>query len=182
MPLALLLLLMVGGLGAGCGSSGGYAGPGGGGIGIDGGGGAAAAGNDGAAGDGADGADGAAGANGGLVTGARVFSERRDAAVQWTLVHARRGRDGRSRRCGFVTFTDAMMSARSLYVVNVSRVAAGAEVTCGPGGGAANADCLLLTADLHGDTGAPVYHGTFFQGDTLVYYDYRGRPTSGGPA
>jgi len=172
MPRA-LLLLVVGGLGAGCGSSGGYAGPGG--IGIDGGGGAAAAGSDGAAGDGADGADGAAGANGGLVTGSRVFSGIATLLFNGPSCTHEEGATG-DRWCGFVTFTDAMMSARSLYVVNVSRVAAGAEITCGPGGGTANADCLLLTADLHGDTGAPVYHGTFFQGDTLVYYDYLWAP------
>src|SRR4029078_9283994 len=66
-------------------------------------------------------------------------------------------------------FTDATMQARSLYVFNASRAAAGADVRCGA---TDSADGLLLTAHLGGDGGSPVLHGTFFQGDTLVYYDH----------
>jgi hypothetical protein len=157
-----LLSLVVGGLGAGCGdSSGGYAGSGAGRI--DGGDGAAAAGGADAKGDGA---GGAAGASGGLVTGARVFSGTATMLFNGPSCTGEEGATG-DRWCAFVTFTDATMLARSLYVVNVSRVAAGADVRCG----AAGADCLLLTADLGLDIVGGPLHGTFFQGDTLVYYD-----------
>jgi hypothetical protein len=158
MKTAALLLLMGAGLGAGCGgSSGGYAGTS---VGIDGGDGGAAAGRDGAAG------DGAAGASGGLVTGTRVFSGTASMLFNGPSCTAEAGATG-DRWCAFVTFTDATMAARSLYVVNVSRVAAGVDVPCGSAG----ADCLLLTADLGVDVLGPSLHGTFFQGDTLVYYD-----------
>ena len=142
------------------------AGPGAGGI--DGGGGGAAAGSDGAAGDGA---DGAAGASGGLVTGSRVFTGTATLLFNGPSCTEEAGATG-DRWCAFVTFTDATMSARSLYVVNVSRVAAGVEVTCGPAGGAADAELPVADGRRWAATpGRPTLHGTFFQGDTLVYYD-----------
>lgn len=44
---------------------------------------------------------------------------------------------------------------------DASQAAAGAPVACGGAGGDAN--CLLLTTDLGGDSVSPVVHGTFFQ-------------------
>jgi hypothetical protein len=159
-----LLLLVVGGIGAGCSSDAGYAGVGVGGSG--GGGGAAAAGRGGAAG-GAGG--GAAGAGGALVSGVRVFSGTATLLFNGPACTQEAGATG-DRWCAFVTFTDLTRQARSLYVFNASRVAAGADVRCGTGAAATDTDCLLLTADLWGDSASPVLHGTFFQGDTLVYY------------
>ena len=168
-----LLLLVAGGLGAGCGDgSGGYAGAGVGRIDGGGGGGGATAGGDGAAGDGA---GGAAGASGDLVTGVRVFSGTATMLFNGPSCTQEAGAAG-DRWCAFVTFTDATMAARSLYVFNVSRVASGVEVGCGTGGGPTSADCLLLTSDLGVDVLGPTLHGTFFQGDTLVYHDHARAP------
>ena len=156
-----LLLLVVGGFDAACSSDANYGGFGVGGI--DGGAGGAGASADGAAGDG-----GPAG-NGNLVTGVRVFSGGTATLLFNGPSCTQAGDATGDRWCAFVTFTDATMQARSLYVFNASRAAAGADVRCGA---TDSADCLLLTADLGGDGGSPVLHGTFFQGDTLVYYDH----------
>jgi hypothetical protein len=156
-PLALLSLI-VGGVATGCGSSGGYAGPG---AGVDGGG--AAAGHGGTAG----GTGGTAGVGGARVSGARVFAGETTLLLNGPACTNEAGAPG-DRWCAFLTWTDATANARSLYVVNVSRVGAGVDVACSSG---SNADCLLLTADHGADTGSPPLHGTFFQGDTLVYYD-----------
>ncbi len=69
------------------------------------------------------------------------------------------------RWCGFVGLTTE--GQRNLFVVNVSQVAAGAAVTCG----GSEPNCLLLTASLGTDGFDPSWRGTYFQGDTLVYYD-----------
>jgi len=157
-----LLVLVVGGLDAACSSDASYSGPGSGWIDAGG------AGGDGAAGDG--GADGGPDGTGNLVTGVRVFSGGTATLLFNGPSCTQEGGATGDRWCGFVTFTDATMQARSLYVFNASRAAAGADVRCD--GAATGADCLLLTADLGGDGGSPVLHGTFFQGDTLVYYDH----------
>lgn len=70
------------------------------------------------------------------------------------------------RWCGFVALSSA--NTRNLFVVNVTKVAAGVTVDCGA---PADPNCLLLTPALGGDSADPTLHGTLFQGDTLVYYD-----------
>jgi hypothetical protein len=164
-----LLLLAVGAVGSGCSSDADYAGVGAGGVG--GGAAGATAGHDGGP---ADGAGGAAGTSGNLVTGARVFSGTATMLFNGPSCTHQLGATG-DRWCAFITFTDAAMQARSLYVFNLSRLAAGADVRCGAGADA-SADCLLLTADLWGDSSSPVLHGTFFQGDSLVYYEHAFAP------
>jgi hypothetical protein len=160
------LLLMVGVIAAGCGgSSGGFAGGGLGGI-------AGGGGASGGGGAGGGGAGGTAGSGPGVVTGARVFDGEATMLFHGPSCTAEVGAPG-DRWCAFVTFSDATSDARSLFVVNVSRVVAGVAVTCGGGGGAAATDpnCLLLTPSLGRDSLEPTLHGTYFQGDTLVYYD-----------
>ena len=170
-----VLLLVAGAVGAGCSSDAGLIVGGvdaGGGIG--GGDGSVVAGRDGAA------VDGGADAGSGLVTGVRVFGGATRLLFNGPSCTEEAGPTG-DRWCAFLTFTDSTMQARSLYVFNASRVAAGADVRCGTSGtdaGAAadagtnnDADCLLLTADLWSDSSNPVLHGTFFQGATLVYYE-----------
>ena len=151
------LSLLVGLLAAGCGgSSGGFAG--GGLSGISGGGGA---------GGGVDGGGAVAGTGAGVVTGSRVFS----GAAATMLYQGPSCTDDVAatgeRWCAFIAFSDSTSDARSLFVVNVSRVVAGVDVTCA----APDPNCLLLTASLGGDSLSPTLHGTYFQGDTLVYYD-----------
>jgi hypothetical protein len=162
--MALLALISLTFVGAGCGSSGGYAGPGV--VGVDGGGGgggSAVAGRGGSPG----GTGGAGGAGGGRVSGARVFAGETTLQLNGRACTNEAGAPG-DRWCAFLTWTPGTSEARSLYVVNVSRVGAGVDVTCSSG---SSADCILLTADHGADAGSPPLHGTFFQGDTLVYYD-----------
>jgi hypothetical protein len=158
-----LLLLVAGGCGgAGCSSDAAdYAAGGAGGV--DGGDRDAVAANDGPVG------DGAADAGSGLVTGVRVWSGTARLLFNGPSCTEEPAATG-DRWCAFLTFTDATMQARSLYVFNASRVAAGANVRCDTEAGP-DSDCLLLTADLWGDSSNPVLHGTFFQGATLVYYE-----------
>lgn len=67
------------------------------------------------------------------------------------------------RWCGFVALSSEGL--RNLFVVNVSQVIAGVPVSCGE----PDPNCLLLTEDV-GGSGAN-WHATYFEGDTLVYYD-----------
>ena len=155
-----LLLLAAGGMSGACSSDAGLIDPAVGGAGIGGGGGAV--------GDAAAGADGGGSDRGAVLNGGmtRVFSGTAKMLFNGPSCTQEEGATG-DRWCAFVTFTDATMQARSLYVFNATRAAAGVDVRCGT---AADTDCLLLTADLWGDSSSPVLHGTFFQGDTLVYY------------
>jgi hypothetical protein len=161
-----LLLIGAGGLGAGCGSDANeYAALGAGGI--DGGAGGSA-GSDAAV---PDGADGAAGTSGGdLVTGARVFSGTARVLNNGPACTQEAGATG-DRWCAFLTFTDDTQQTRSLWVFNATHAATGQPVSCGAGDGSADVDCLRLTTYLGGDSGSPVLHGTYFQGDSLVYYE-----------
>jgi hypothetical protein len=68
------------------------------------------------------------------------------------------------RWCAFAAASPTSTSAFDLFVVNISRAAAGVTVTCGP---TPDPNCLRLTAQFAEDEG----HPAFFQGDTLVYYD-----------
>ena len=159
----LLVLVIAGAAVAACSSDADYAGTGV--VGVDGGDASAADGRDGAG----DGGDGAADTGGNLVTGVRVFSGTAKMLFNGPSCTNDASVTG-DRWCAFVTYTDATMETRSLYVFNASRVVAGADVRCG--GGASTDACLLLTADLWGDSSNPVIHGTFFQGDTLVFYEH----------
>jgi hypothetical protein len=162
-----LLLFAAGGLGAGC-SSDAHESAALGAGGIDGGAGSAVAGSDGAGGEAADGTAGAGG--GDLVTGVRVFSGTARVLANGPACTGEVGALG-DRWCAFITFTDATQEARSLYVFNATHAAAGQPVSCGAADGGADTNCLRLTASLGGDSGSPVLHGTFFQGDSIVYYE-----------
>jgi hypothetical protein len=105
------------------------------------------------------GGSGAGGA--GVITGSRVFAGTAGMLRNGPPCTHEVGATG-DRWCAFVAFSTS--GRNSLFVVDVSQVVAGVTVTCG----AADPSCLLLTPTLGGD-GA--LHGTFFQGDTLVYYD-----------
>jgi len=65
------------------------------------------------------------------------------------------------RWCAF--FTPLASYPGDLYVVNVSKAAAGTEITCGT----TDANCLHLTSSFTQDP----LHVALFQGDTLVYFD-----------
>ena len=158
-----LVLVIASAAVAACSSDADYAGTGV--VGVDGGDASAADGRDGAG----DGGDGATDTGGNLVTGVRVFSGTAKMLFNGPSCTNDASVTG-DRWCAFVTYTDATMQARSLYVFNASRAVAGADVRCG--GGASTDACLLLTADLWGDSSNPVIHGTFFQGDTLVFYEH----------
>src|SRR5262252_4075473 len=71
------------------------------------------------------------------------------------------------RWCAF--FTQLGTYPADLYVVNVSKAAAGTSITCG----ASDANCLHLTSSFTQEpsTATTIYHPALFQGDTLVYYD-----------
>jgi hypothetical protein len=159
------LSLMVGVLAVGCGgSSGGFAGAGLGGM----------SGEGGSAMGGASGG-GVAGTGSGVVTGSRVFSGTAATMLSEGPSCTEDAGAGGDRWCAFIALSDSTSDARSLFVVNVSRVVAGVAVTCAAasadGGAAADPNCMLLTASLGRDSLSPTLHGTYFQGDTLVYYD-----------
>jgi hypothetical protein len=74
------------------------------------------------------------------------------------------------RWCGFLANSTTVTDGTAMFVVNVSKAAAGTSITCG----ATDANCLKLTDIFFEDQ----FHLAFFQGDTLVYYD---RPTLTAP-
>jgi hypothetical protein len=74
------------------------------------------------------------------------------------------------RWCGFLANSTTVTDGTALFVVNVSKAAAGTSITCG----VADDNCLKLTDNFWEDQ----FHLAFFQGDTLVYYD---RPTATSP-
>jgi hypothetical protein len=81
------------------------------------------------------------------------------------------------RWCGFATSLTVVGNAYlqfDLYVVNVTRAAAGTAITCGQAG---DTNCLKLATAAREDD----FHGTFFQGDTLVYYDSTWTPLAWRP-
>jgi len=123
-------------------------------------------------------ASGSAGAGGGGAAGpsaipvgaARVFAGTSRMLAGGPSCTQEAGATG-ERWCAFLTYTDPLAQIRSLYVFDASRAIAGQPVTCVPGG--TDPGCLLLTANLGVDAGGPTLHGTFFKGDTLVYYEYQ---------
>lgn len=101
------------------------------------------------------------------VGGTRVFSGTARVLASGPSCTQEAGASG-DRWCAFLTFTDTLAQIRSLFVFNASRAIAGQPVTCAPDG--ADPNCLLLTASLGVDAGGPTLHGSFFKGDSLVYY------------
>ncbi|MFZ5890857.1 MAG: hypothetical protein ACOY0T_07395 [Myxococcota bacterium] len=99
-----------------------------------------------------------------VATGTRVFSGTATMLFDGPSCTSENGATT-ERWCAFIGISSANM--RNLFVVNVSRVIAGTSVTCGTD----DPNCLLLTAMVGGDNFDPTWHGTFFQGDSLVYYD-----------
>jgi hypothetical protein len=95
-------------------------------------------------------------------TGVRVFSGTAGLILDGPSCTGEEGAEG-DRWCGFVAL--ASDGNRDLYVFNVSAVRAGVAVTCDE----PDPNCLLLTHGLV-SSGAN-WHGNFFTGDTLVYYD-----------
>jgi hypothetical protein len=105
-----------------------------------------------------DDAEGPAGTGGGV----RVFG-----GAAGTLSAARScthepGADG-DRWCAFIGRSSE--GDHNLFAVNVSQVKAGVPVACG----SEDPNCLLLTDHVEGSSAD--FHPSFFQGDTLVYYD-----------
>jgi len=72
------------------------------------------------------------------------------------------------RWCGFFADTTATPISVELFVVNVTKAAAGVPITCG----LPDPNCLKLTAASFQDPS----HPEMFQGDTLIYYDATGTP------
>ncbi len=156
---------MVGGLAVGCGDDLAARGGHGGAAGLAGIAGAAGGSTAGAGGGGNGGqSGGGAGTGGGVVSGYKVFSGTASMLFDGPSCTGETGATG-DRWCAFVALGGA--SQLALYAVNVSRAAAGVAITCGD----ADPNCLLLTPALGGDSSDPTLHGTFFKGDTLVYYD-----------
>ena len=163
-----LLLMLAGGVGAGCGDdlpgsplagAGGIMGAGG--LGTP----------SGAAG--AGGAGPAAGPSATPAGGVRVFGGTARMLASGPSCTQEAGATG-DRWCAFLAYgtdSDRLAQIRSLYVFNASRAVAGQTVVCDPA--IADPSCLLLTANLGVDAGGPALHGTFFQGDSLVYYEYQ---------
>ena len=72
------------------------------------------------------------------------------------------------RWCGFFADSTNPIGTVELFVVNVTKAAAGVPITCG----LPDANCLKLAAASYQDDS----HPEVFQGDTLVYYDTAGTP------
>jgi hypothetical protein len=151
-PIALAISLLVG-----CG--GGSAKPDGGGTG------GGSLGGTGLAVDGGGGGGGSAGTTGTVTpTGSLAFQGTQ--AVLLDLGPPCTGEDGATgdRWCGFFGPSAVTPGNAALFVVNVTKVAAGTSVNCAA---AADPNCLKLT-DAFGENDS---HPSLFQGDTLVYYD-----------
>ena len=156
-----------GGASAGSGGRGGAAGSGGASAGRGGSGGVAgASGATGVAGVGGGPAGAGGGGAGGSLAGTnvRVFVGQTAIVLQsGPACTSQEGATG-DRWCAFAAASPTSANAFDLFVVNISRAAAGVAVTCGP---APDPNCLRLTAQFAEDES----HPAFFQGDTLVYYD-----------
>jgi len=72
------------------------------------------------------------------------------------------------RWCGFFADTTTTPISVELFVVNVTKAAAGVPITCG----FPDPNCLKLTSASFQDPS----HPEMFQGDTLIYYDATGTP------
>lgn len=78
------------------------------------------------------------------------------------------------RWCAFLTPSTTSLDNLDLFVVNVTRAAAGTPITCG--GVAPDLNCLRLTRGFFEESDAPAPHAALFQGDTLVFFDVFGTP------
>jgi hypothetical protein len=108
--------------------------------------------------------DGGAGTGGGpaaMPTGARVFQG--SDAVLLDLGPPCTNEEGATgdRWCAFLDVS--MPTTTPLFVVNVTKAATSASITCG----STDANCLHLTENFGEDDN----HPAMFRGDTLVYYD-----------
>jgi hypothetical protein len=72
------------------------------------------------------------------------------------------------RWCAFVAASVSNPGKGDLFVVNVSKAAAGTAITCG----VTDANCIRLTNNF----GENAEHPAMFQGDSLVYYEFTGTP------
>ena len=150
-PIAVAILFVVGGMGCGGGSSskpdaGGTGGGSLGGTGLGGRGGAGG---------------GSAGAA--MPTGARVFQGTQAALLDLGAPCTNEEGATGDRWCAIIAPSAADPTRAALFVVNVTKAAAGTPITCG----ATDANCLKLT-DTFGEADN---HPAMFRGDTLVYYD-----------
>lgn len=82
----------------------------------------------------------------------------------------------RDRWCAFLAPSTPNIDNTDLWVVNVSRAAAGTPVVCG--GTVADPNCLRLTRGFFEETDSsePVLHPALFRGETLVFFDRAGAP------
>lgn len=78
------------------------------------------------------------------------------------------------RWCAFVTPSTSSLDNEDLFVVNVTRAAAGTPIACG--GVAPDPNCLRLTRGFFEEADLPAPHAALFQGDTLVFFDVFGTP------
>ena len=78
------------------------------------------------------------------------------------------------RWCAFLTPSTTSLDNLDLFVVNVTRAAAGTPIACG--GVAPDPNCLRLTRGFFEEADAPAPHAALFQGDTLVFFDVFGTP------
>jgi hypothetical protein len=98
-----------------------------------------------------------------MPTGALVFRSQRAELLGFGPACTMEAGATGDRWCGFFVPAETSASEAALFVVNVSKAAAGASITCG----GADANCLKLTDTL----GQNRVHPALFQGDNLVYYD-----------
>jgi hypothetical protein len=96
----------------------------------------------------------------GIGPGVRVYSGK---AATLSVGRACTADDESDRWCAFLGLSSA--GEFNLFVVNVSQAIAGVPVSCG----APDPNCLLLTSDARGSSAD--FHPTYFNGNTLVYYD-----------
>jgi hypothetical protein len=153
-PIAVAILLF-GSIGCGGGSS---SKPDAGGLGGSGGG----LGGSGLAGAGGPGTGGSVG-GGAMPTGTRVLQGTEAALLDLGAPCTNEEGATGDRWCAIIAPSPLMPTNAALFVVNVTKVAAGTPVTCGQ----TDANCLKLT-DTFGENAD---HPAMFRGDTLVYYD-----------
>ena len=147
--IAVAILFVIGGLGCGGGSSakpdaGGTGGGSLGGIGLG-------------------GAGGGTGGSPAMPTGASVFQGTQASLLDLGApCTSEEGATG-DRWCAIIAPSPTAPTSAALFVVNVTKSAAGTPITCG----ATDANCIDLTDSFGEDTN----HPALFRGDTLVYYD-----------
>ena len=76
------------------------------------------------------------------------------------------------RWCAFISPSTSSLGRIDLFVINVSRAAAGVAISCA--GGIVDPNCLKLTGGFFEEPSTPFPHAAGFQGDTLIYFDSTG--------